>query len=54
MSQYMFVMERTHLSMLSDSDLVYVKAQCKVMINGKQRCCKKAEFADVHMLKSDY
>ena len=40
--------------MLSDSDLVYVKAQCKVMINGKQRCCQKAEFADVHMLKSDY
>ena len=48
----MFVMERTHLSMLSDIGLRNVKAWCKPTINGKQRLCHKAEFADVHMLKS--
>ena len=45
----MFGMERTHLSMLSDSDLRYVKAQCKLTINGKQGFCQTAEFADVHI-----
>ena len=50
----MFGMERTHLSMLSDSDLRYVKAQCKLSIYGKQGFCQTAAFADVHMLKSAY
>ena len=50
----MFGMERTHGSMLSDSDLRYVKAQCKLTINGKQGFCQNAESADVHMLKSAY
>ena len=47
----MFGMERTHLSMRSDCDLRYVKAQCKVTINGKQGFFQKAELADVHMMK---
>ncbi len=37
LNYYVFGMERTHLSMWSDSDLRYVKSQ--------------AEFADVHMMK---
>ena len=40
----MIGMERTHLSMLSDSDLRYVNAQCKLKINGKQGYCQTAEF----------
>ena len=40
----MFGMERTHLAMLSDSDLRYVKAYCKVKINGKQGFRQTAEF----------
>ena len=40
----MFGMERTHVSMLSDSDLRYVKAQCKLTINGKQGFRQTAEF----------
>ena len=50
-SQYVFGMERTHLSMWSDGDLRHIKASCKVTINGKQGSFQKAEFADVHMMK---
>ena len=50
----MFGMERTHFSMLSDSDLGMPRHNVNLRLTANKGSVTQLNFADVHMLKSAY